>query len=438
MPFSSALLTDRYELTMLDAALTSGTHERASLFEVFARGLPEGRRYGVVAGTGRLLELIREFRFGDAELTWLRDQDFLSDQALDLLASYRFSGDIRGYREGELYFPDSPILEVEAPFWEGVLLETLILSVLNFDSAIASAASRMVTAAQGRPVNEMGSRRAHEHAAVAAARAAWIAGFSATSNLEAGRTWGLPTMGTAAHAFTLLHDTEEDAFRAQVASFGPDTTLLIDTYEIEAAVATAVKVAGPGLGAVRIDSGDLTVVAADVRRHLDALGATRTQITVTNDLNEYSIAALAAAPVDTYGVGTALVTGSGAPTAGMVYKLVARQDSTGKWQSVAKTSVGKANIGGRKHAFRRIGAGGTAIEEIVAVEGSQPENAPGSGLRDRALTVPLVRTGVVDAAMTGHRGTALAREHHARAMEELPLEGFRLGRGEPAIPTRHR
>src|SRR5207244_4365597 len=175
------------------------------------------------------------------------------------LADYRFAGDVSGYPEGELYFPGSPILTVSGTFAECVILETLILSVLNHDCAVAAGAARMVTAARGRPVIEMGSRRTHEDAAVAAARAAYLAGFAFTSNLEAGRRYGIPTAGTAAHAFTLLHDDERAAFEAQVAALGAGTTLLVDTYDITRGIELAVEVAGPGLGAVRIDSGDLGV-----------------------------------------------------------------------------------------------------------------------------------------------------------------------------------
>ena len=329
MTGSTALHTDRYELTMLDAALRDGTAHRRCVFELFGRRLSGGRRFGVVAGTGRLLSLIDDFRFGDDELRFLRDHRVVDAETLDFLAGYRFTGSITGYREGELYFPGSPILTIEGTFAEAVVLETLALSVLNHDSAIATAAARMSIAAGERPLAEMGSRRAGEESAVAAARAAYITGFAATSNLEAGRRWGIPTMGTAAHAWTLLHDTEEDAFRSQIDALGIDTTLLIDTYDIPRGVETAIRVAGTGLGGVRIDSGDLPVMAAQVREQLDELGATATKITVTSDLDEYAIAALAASPVDSYGVGTSVVTGSGTTTAGMVYKLVARQAADG-------------------------------------------------------------------------------------------------------------
>ena len=420
---STALLTDRYELTMLDAALASGRAHRESVFEVFTRRLPEGRRYGVVAGTGRLLDLIEQFRFGDAELDYLRG--FLTPTTIDYLADYRFRGSVWGYREGEVYFPNSPILIVQGTFAEAVILETLVLSVLNYDSAVASAAARMVAAADGRPLAEMGSRRTGEHSAVAAARAAFIAGFGATSNLRAGLDWGVPTMGTAAHSFTLLHDSEQEAFEAQVAALGAGTTLLVDTFDIHAGVALAVKVAGTGLGAVRIDSGDLPTVVAAVRAQLDELGATDTKITVTNDLDEFTIAALRAAPVDSYGVGTSLVTGSGSPASGMVYKLVAHRDDAGDWVSVAKKSADKASVGGRKFAVRSL-VGGVAASEIIALE-------PGAPGRD--LLVPLIANGEADAAFRGPAGTLAARAHHAAAIAELPAEAMRLGRGDPAIPT---
>jgi len=427
---STALRTDRYELTMIDAAMSSGLADRDCVFEVFGRRLPDRRRYGVLAGTGRLMDLIEDFRFGDAELAWLRDHKVVRPEALDWLADYRFRGTIRGYREGELYFPGSPVLIIESTFAEAVLLETIVLSTLNFDSAVASAASRMVNAAGGRPLAEMGSRRTSDGAAVAAARAAYIAGFAATSNLEAGRQWGVPTMGTAAHAFTLLHDSEEEAFAAQVAALGPGTTLLVDTYDIEQGVETAVRVAGPHLGAVRIDSGDLPVVVKAVRAQLDRLGATDTKITVTNDLDEYAIATLAAAPVDSYGVGTSVVTGSGSPAVGMVFKLVAHRDDDGGWVSVAKRSEAKATVGGRKVPVRKL-VDGVAVEETIAVEEDQlPEG--------RQLLTTYIDRGEFIPEHRGPDGVQAAREHHRAAIAELPLDALRLSRGEPAIPTVYR
>jgi nicotinate phosphoribosyltransferase len=432
---STALFTDRYELTMVDAALRDGTAGRRCVFELFTRRLSGARRFGVVAGTGRLLQLLREFRFGDDQLRYLRDGRVVDADTVRYLEDFRFTGSITGYREGELYFPGSPVLTVEGTFAEAVVLETIALSVMNYDSAVATAAARMSIAAGDRPLAEMGSRRTGEHSAVAAARAAFIAGFDATSNLEAGRVWGIPTMGTAAHAFTLLHDTEADAFRSQVAALGATTTLLVDTFDIRAGVEAAVRAAGTGLGGVRIDSGDLPSVAAAVRDQLDELGATGTRITVTSDLDEYAIATLAAAPVDAYGVGTSLVTGSGTATAGMVYKLVARQAGDGSWVSVAKASADKASRGGRKAAFRTLDAG-TATQELIAVADGFETTPAGAAFPDaRVLQQPLIVAGEADPQYEGIAGVQTARAHHARVREELPVRALALSRADPAIPT---
>ncbi|MFT4286238.1 nicotinate phosphoribosyltransferase [Nocardioides sp.] len=427
---TTSLLTDHYELTMLQAALAGGTAGRRSVFEMFGRRLPEGRRYGVVAGVGRALEAIEAFRFDEEDLAALAGA--VDDPTLEWLASYRFTGDVWGYPEGEVYFPQSPLLVVESTFAEAVLLETLLLSIYNHDSAVASAASRMTMAADGRPCIEMGSRRTHEQAAVAAARAAYVAGFASSSNLAARQRYGVPTTGTSAHAFTLLHDTEEQAFRSQVASLGTGTTLLVDTYDIAEAVRIGVSVAGPELGAVRIDSGDLGVLAVQVRSLLDELGATKTRIIVTSDLDEFAIAALAAAPVDGYGVGTQLVIGSGHPTVGLVYKLVAREGASGELEPVAKKSVDKASVGGRKFALRRRSADGVAEAELLGIGAPPVDDRPKTQQSDRALLVPLVRDGEV----VGRESLDQARARHESARAELPIEARSLARGEPVIPTR--
>ncbi|MGE2728648.1 nicotinate phosphoribosyltransferase [Mycolicibacterium vaccae] len=427
----SALLTDKYELTMLAAALHGGTAHRRTTFEVFARRLPDGRRYGVTAGTARFVEALAQFRFDADILDEL--SDFCDHETLEFLSSYRFTGDIDGYPEGELYFPGSPVLSVHGTFAQCVILETLALSIFNHDCAVASAAARMVSAADGRPLIEMGSRRTHEQAAVAAARAAYLAGFAGSSNLQAQRSYGVPALGTSAHAFTLLHtragqsraEWEKAAFRAQIEALGVDTTLLVDTYDITAGVAHAIEVAGPGLGAVRIDSGDLGVLARQVRLQLDQLGATETGIVVSGDLDEFGIAALRAEPVDSYGVGTSVVTGSGAPTAGMVYKLVEVDGIP-----VEKRSAHKQSHGGRKEALRLARTTGTLVEEVVYPAGAPPE-AP-DGLVARTLTQPIVRAGEPVGDLTLHS----ARERAARGLTQLPWDGLSLSRGEPAIPTR--
>jgi nicotinate phosphoribosyltransferase len=418
---SVALLTDRYELTMVQAAIASGKADRPCVFEVFARHLPAGRRYGVVAGTARVIEAIQDFRFTQDQLDYLSSEKIVDSKTIDWLANYRFSGSVSGYREGEIYFGNSPVLTIEGGFAEAVILETVILSILNFDSAVASAAARMRSAAPNRFLAEMGSRRTHEQAAVSAARAAYLVGFDATSNLEAGAKYGIPTMGTSAHSFTLLHDSEDQAFEAQLKALGNNTTLLVDTFDVERAVRKAVELSGGEVGAVRLDSGDLVQSAIEVRALLDSLGATKTKITVTSDLDEYTIAALAQAPVNSYGVGTSLVTGSGHPTAGFVYKLVSHFDGE-DWIDVAKKSVNKSSRGGKKSASRLLESG-KAMRELIG--------SPSSG---RDLQVDLMLEGVSN--IQDQRAALMsARAHHAAALAELPASALRLSKGEPAIPS---
>ncbi|GIM95814.1 nicotinate phosphoribosyltransferase [Paractinoplanes toevensis] len=419
--FAPALMTDQYELTMVSAALKDGTADRSCVFEVFARRLPTGRRYGVVAGPGRLMELIRDFRFTDEDIDFLRRAQIVDESTAAWLAAYRFTGDIDGYAEGELFFPGSPIMTVSGTFAECVVLETLILSVLNHDCAVATGAARMVTAARGRPIIEMGSRRTHENAAIAAARSAYLAGFASTSNLAAGAKYGIPTTGTSAHAFTLLHDDEPTAFSSQVAALGKNTTLLVDTYDIAQGIRNAIAVAGPDLRAIRIDSGDLSVLAQHSRELLDSLGATETKIIVSGDMDEYAIATLAAEPVDMYGAGTAVVTGSGAPTAGLVYKLV---EVDGR--PVVKRSENKATVGGRKTAVRRHKPTGTATEEIIVSQGV-PDHFP----NDRLLQRSFVAAGeVVDQPALQE-----SRDHLRQCLISIPWEGLKLSAGDPAIPV---
>jgi nicotinate phosphoribosyltransferase len=426
---TTALLTDHYELTMVRAALRAGTANRRCVFELFARQLPGGRRYGVVGGVGRALRALRHFRFDEEALRFLRDRKIVDQAMADWLADFSFSGDIWGYPEGEIYFPGSPIVIVEGTFGEAVVLETLLLSIYNHDSAIASAASRITAMAGDRPCIEMGSRRTHELSAVAAARAAYLAGFDSTSNLEAGRRYGVPTRGTAAHAFTMLHTTEREAFAAQIAELGEQTTLLVDTYDVIEAVKTGVELTEGRLGAIRLDSGDLGLQAREVRELLDTLGATRTKIIVTSDLDEFAIAALSAAPVDSYGVGTALVTGSGHPTCEFVYKLVARaetKDEDAPMVAVAKKSINKISVGGRKYALRRLSEQGRAEAEIVGV--GVP---PSSDSNDRPLLVQLVKEGKI----VGEEPLETIRQRHVRVRAELPLEALKMSRGEPVINT---
>jgi nicotinate phosphoribosyltransferase len=406
----TGLYTDHYELTMLDTALAAGVADRPAVFEVFTRALPAGRRYGVFAGLGRLLDALDRFRFGPAELQYLAGRRFLSETALDWLRGYRFGGDIHAYPEGEIYTGGSPVMTVAGTFGQAVVLETLVLSVLNHDSAVAAAASLVATAAGERPVIEMGSRRTEPEAAVAAARAAYIGGLASTSNLEAGRRYGIPTAGTAAHAFVLLFENERQAFEAQIATLGAATTLLVDTYDTAEAIRLAVDTAGTGLGAVRIDSGDLGAEAVRARHLLDSLGAGGTRIIVTGDLDEDSIRRLSSAPVDAYGAGTSVVMGGGHPTCGFVYKLV---EVDGR--PVQKRSPGKETVGGRKRAWR-VPADGL---DIVA---TGDRAGPDQG---RPLQSPVVVGGVRRGAVELEE----ARHVHRRACDELgPDRGLLLQR----------
>jgi nicotinate phosphoribosyltransferase len=422
---STALRTDRYELTMLDGARRAGVADAGATFEVFSRRLPEGRRAGVFAGLGRVLDAVEDFRFGPDELAWLAAERVVSAETLAWLEAYRFSGHIDAYAEGDWYTVGSPVLTVTGTFGEAVLLETIVLSILNHDSAVASAASLLATLAADRPIIEMGSRRTDPHAAVAAARAAYLAGFASTSNLEAGRRYGIPTAGTAAHAFVLAFPDEAEAFAAQVDTLGAGTTLLVDTYDTETGIRNAVAVAGPGLGAVRIDSGDPGDVARRARALLDELGATSTRIVVTGDIDDAALTALAGAPIDGYGVGTNVVTGLGAPTAGFVYKLVAvgGTGEAGTDHAVAKTSPGKANVGGRKQAWRVLdevppaayeGPETTVGPVAVDLVGDEAAAAPGRGR-------PLLRRVVEGGRVVERRRLDEVRAWHHEVRAEVPV-----------------
>ncbi len=424
---STALFTDHYELTMLQSALHSGLASHRSVFEVFARRLPDGRRFGIVGGVGRLAEAVAAFRFGHEEIDFLRANQIVDHATCEFLADFRFSGDISAYGEGEAYFPFSPVLSVRSGFGEGLLLETVLLSILNHDSAVASAAARMVMAAKGRSLIEGGSRRTHEAAAVASARMAYICGFDVTSNLEAARRYGVPSGGTTAHAFVLAHASEAAAFKAQATSFGANTTFLVDTFDIEGGVAAAVvaaQAAGGIPAAIRIDSGDLGDGARAARRQLDGLGAQTTRIIASGDVDEYLIASLSDAPIDTFLVGTQLVTGSGAATPGFVYKLVARADEPGEEAPlvpVAKRSAFKPNAAGQKHAWRNHDDNGHMTAEWFALD-ALPQGVT-------SLQQPLVVKGVVQP----HPALAELRETAQATLSALPPDARSLEPGPAAL-----
>ncbi len=432
-PPTSALLTDHYELTMVASALESGVAHRRAVFEVFARRLPAGRAYGVVAGIDRVLDAVSRFRFDDATIDHLVRAGVVTDgEMADWLRAYRFSGDITGYAEGELFFPYSPVLTVTGSFAECVVLETVMLSVLNHDCAVASAAARMADAAGGRLLIEGGSRRTDPESAVAAARAGFVGGFDTTSNLEAGRRHGIPTGGTTAHAFVLAHADEEEAFEAQRATLGVGSTYLVDTFDVMEGIRRAVKVVGPDIGAIRIDSGELLRDSVAARELLDSLGATDCRIVVSSDLDEFRVAELeaAGAPIDAYLVGTSLVTGSGHPTASMVYKLVSiavADEPHSELRAVGKLSPGKKTLGGRKDVHRVVDADGRFIQEVLSVLPVE--------LEDDTMNpqVPLVRDGEIVADLTNPaEAQARCAERRSRLQD---ADRTPWPTHSPAIPT---
>ena len=410
---------------MLDGALASGLIDARATFEVFTRSLANGYRYGIVAGTGRMIDQLSRFRFDDPTLAWLVSQGVISTGLAAYLATYRFDGSVYGYLEGEVFTAQSPILRIEGRFAD-IVLETLVLSILNFDSGVATKAMRVVRAAEGRRLIEMGSRRTHEDAAVAAARAAYVAGFDATSNLAAGMRYGVPTAGTVAHAFILAHRSEREAFEAQITSQGSSTTLLVDTFDIESGTELALQVAGIELGAIRIDSGDVVVASRSSRERLDRHGASSARITLTGDLDEFVItdALRRGAMVDTFGVGTKLVSGYAPP--GFVYKLVEIEDGS-RMRPVAKRSAGKISSGGAKDAYRLLNDG-VATTELVRTRGVTSPLPDGEVV---VLTTLLVERGsiVIDTSVDA------ARSHAGRAVNALPLAAFDLDRTGPVLVT---
>ena len=433
---TTAFKTDQYELTMLQAALSNGTAHKKAVFELFARRLPTGRAYGVVTGTARAIEAAQNFHFTSEQIGFLRSNKIVNEETIAYLENYKFEGTIEGYREGDLFFPYSPILTVIGTFGDAVLLETVLLSIMNYDSAVGSAAARMVQAAHEIPVFELGSRRAHEEAAVAAARAAYIAGFMSTSNLEAGMKYGIPTMGTSAHAFTLAHETEIEAFQAQVDSLGVKTTLLVDTYDIEQGIRNAIKVAGSKLGAIRIDSGNLVEETFKARKLLDQLAAFGTKIILSSDIDEYIIDDLyrAHAPVAGIGAGTKVVTGSGHPTAGMVYKLVAIEGDDGIMRNVAKKAEGKISVGGRKNAYRIINASNQITEEVIMAGRNVTDVKLPTHTHKQELIVTYMKDGKVVFAPTLDE----IRDFHKKAIKQIGVNNTMLNPNtEPAVATRY-
>lgn len=416
---TTAFKTDKYEITMLQSALEDGLAHKHAVFELFARKLPTGRRYGVVAGTARAIEAVKNFSFTDEQIAYLEQDPIIKPSTISYLRNFKFTGTIKGYKEGDIYVPYSPILTVESTFGEAVLLETVLLSIMNHDSAVASAASRMVQAIKGKGIIEMGSRRTHDESAIDASRAAYLTGFTHTSNLEAGLRYGIPTTGTSAHAFSLAHVDEKEAFARQIDALGKSTTLLVDTYDIPQGIRNAVEVAGTELGGIRIDSGDLHEETVNARKLLDSLGAVNAKIVLSSDIDEFTISELQdrGTPFDLVGAGTRVVTGSGHPTAGMVYKLVSIE-TDGVMRSVAKKASGKKSIGGKKFSYRTVDTNGVFTGEYMS----------NKMLHDDSLEP--VQTVMVDLGEFITMPTLNeSRDFHLATMKRLPEEAKLIGAG---------
>jgi nicotinate phosphoribosyltransferase len=366
-----ALLTDLYQLTMLDAYLREGMHETA-VFELFVRKLPPQRHFLVMAGLEQALEWLQTLAFDDAELAWLERQGGFSPQLLAYLRDFRFEGDVHAMPEGSIFFADEPVLRITAPMPQAQYVESRLLNIMHFQPLIASKAARVVAAAAGRKLVDFGMRRAHgAEAALFAARAAYIAGFAGTATAEAGRRFGVPVFGTMAHSFIQAHRSELAAFEAFARARPNRPTLLVDTYDTEAAVAKLIGLAallaaeGIAIGGVRIDSGDLAAHAKAVRRLLDDAGLRDITVFASGNLDEHRIAQLLAAqaPIDGFGVGTALDTSIDAPALDAVYKLQA-------YAGVArrKRSEGKATWPGAKQVCRAFDASGQMLRDIVQLD----------------------------------------------------------------------
>lgn len=435
-----ALLTDRYELAMLGAYLREGIAERRGVFELSVRRLPANRRFLLVAGLDRVVRYLRDLRFTDTEVDYLRAQPALGDVMTDAMEGYlrefRFRGDLDAIPEGALAFEGEPILRVAASLAEAQMLETYLLGVINTETRVASKAARVVLAADGRPVFEFGARRIDPLMSPHAGRAAYIAGCAGTSCEQAGLSFGVPVSGTIAHSYVLAHvdDGEEAAFNRFAESFPKGTTLLIDTYDARRAALRAAR-AGSAVRAVRIDSGDLLALGRDVRRILDAAGRPDIQLIASDDLDEQRIRALLAegAPYDAFGVGTAITLTPDAPSLGAIYKLVEIEDRRDVSVPVGKRSPGKPSSAGSKQVYRRLDAGGNFVEDTVRL--SDEALDPNPDPEAFPLLVPVMRSGkLVRDLASASEAVNEARERATRSLRSLPeaLRSLEEGASPPS------
>ncbi|MGH2720022.1 MAG: nicotinate phosphoribosyltransferase [Actinomycetota bacterium] len=428
MPDRHALLVDLYELTMAASYFARGMNQPAT-FDLFFRGLPPARNFLVACGLEQALAYLEDLRFEESDLDYLQSLGLFSPAFVDFLAGLRFTGDVWAVAEGEVVFPPAPVLSLTAPLIEAQIVETYLLNRMDYSTAVASKAARVALACGGRSFVDFSARRDHgPDAAVIAARAAWVGGAAATSNVLAGKRFGIPLSGTMAHSYVMAFPDEASAFRAFAREFPDAAILLIDTFDTlegartAAGVADELAEAGIRVRGVRIDSGDLAGLSKEVRRILDAAGHPGITILASGDLDENRIADLLArgAPIDGFGVGTRLGTSDDAPSLGAVYKLV--EDPSGP---KSKRSTGKATLPGRKQVWRTF-EGGTPAGDLIA-----PAGAPGPpGARPLLEQVMAggVRTGPPDALAT-------VRSRCREAVASLPPPLFALHRAQSVYPV---
>ena len=420
-PAAQGLVTDLYQLTMLQAYLVHGMHAPAT-FELFTRRLPPNRNFLIAAGLQAALDYLENLRFEAADIDYLESLGRFSAEFLDYLKGFRFSGSVDALPEGTPFFANEPLLTVHAPLPEAQLVETRLLNLVQLPSAVASKAARVVAAADGRSVIDFGLRHAHgADASLAASRAAYVAGVQATSNVAAGQAFGIPVAGTMAHSFVQAHDREREAFRRFMATF-PGAALLVDTYDVEAGVATVTdlvrEAGGAAPAAVRLDSGDLAAHARRTRRQLDEAGLPQVRIIASGNLDEGEIARLIAddAPIDSFGVGAALAVSEDAPCLDVVYKLVA-YDGRGRMKLAAQ----KTTLPDPKQVFRKFD-GGAATHDVLGLSDETLDGQP--------LLEPVIRDG--RRLPAGRRSLDEIRTHAESSLAVLPPRVRAL---EPATPA---
>jgi len=425
-PLSAALLVDLYELTMMQAYHRWGM-EGTATFDLFVRRLPPQRNFLVAAGVGIVAELLERLRFEPDDLAYLESLELFDASFLEKLARFRFTGDVWAVPEGTVVFPPAPILRITAPLPQAQLVETLVMNQIHVQTMLASKAARVLLAARGRRVVDFGLRRMHgADAGLMGARAYWIAGLAATSNVLAGKLFGIPVTGTMAHSFIQAHDDELEAMRRFTEVY-PETVILVDTYDTLEGVERVIRLArelGPGcrLRGIRLDSGDLASLAREARRRLDAAGLGHLKIFASGNLDEYRITELLAdgAPIDAFGVGTRMGTSADAPSLDLAYKL-AELDGEGR----LKLTANKDTWPGIKQVWRERDAGGTPVRDVI---GLADEALPGE-----PLLVPMMRAGErLPAAL---EPLDAGRTRCARELERLPASLRSLEPADPPYPV---